>query len=43
MKAVVYDGPRGSDLPIYQHFDSRDDGWTKVVLKPSANGASARA
>jgi glutathione-independent formaldehyde dehydrogenase len=22
----------------YQHFDSRDDGWTKVVLKPSQNG-----
>jgi hypothetical protein len=20
----------------YQHFDARDDGWTKVVLKPAA-------
>jgi threonine dehydrogenase-like Zn-dependent dehydrogenase len=20
----------------YQHFDARDNGWTKVVLKPSA-------
>jgi glutathione-independent formaldehyde dehydrogenase len=23
----------------YQHFDSRDDGWTKVVLKPAEGGA----
>jgi len=20
----------------YEHFDARDDGWTKVVLKPAA-------
>jgi glutathione-independent formaldehyde dehydrogenase len=20
----------------YQHFDARDNGWTKVVLKPAA-------
>jgi glutathione-independent formaldehyde dehydrogenase len=20
----------------YQHFDARDEGWTKVVLKPAA-------
>lgn len=20
----------------YKHFDARDDGWTKVVLKPAA-------
>jgi glutathione-independent formaldehyde dehydrogenase len=26
----------------YQHFDNRDDGWTKVLLKPGmSNGASA--
>jgi glutathione-independent formaldehyde dehydrogenase len=25
----------------YQHFDARDNGWTKVVLKPAMNGASA--
>ena len=23
----------------YQHFDARDDGWTKVVLKPGQGGA----
>ena len=27
----------------YEHFDCRDDGWTKVILKPSRNGAAARA
>jgi glutathione-independent formaldehyde dehydrogenase len=27
----------------YDHFDRRDDGWTKVVLKPGSNGASAGA
>lgn len=27
----------------YEHFDCRDDGWTKVILKPSQNGAAARA
>jgi glutathione-independent formaldehyde dehydrogenase len=25
----------------YDHFDKRDDGWTKVLLKPGRNGASA--
>jgi threonine dehydrogenase-like Zn-dependent dehydrogenase len=30
------------DAPdAYEHFDRRDDGWTKVVLKPGQNGASA--
>ena len=36
----------GSDeLPLdqapeaYKHFDARDDGWTKVVLKPATPGA----
>lgn len=23
----------------YEHFDNRDDGWTKVLLKPGGNGA----
>ena len=23
----------------YEHFDSREDGWTKVILKPGQNGA----
>jgi glutathione-independent formaldehyde dehydrogenase len=21
---------------VYRHFDAREDGWTKVVLKPAA-------
>ena len=25
----------------YHHFDHRDDGWTKVLLKPGQNGAGA--
>ncbi|MCW3007890.1 MAG: aldehyde dehydrogenase [Solirubrobacterales bacterium] len=30
------------DAPdAYEHFDRRDDGWTKVVLKPGQNGGSA--
>jgi glutathione-independent formaldehyde dehydrogenase len=24
----------------YEHFDNRDDGWTKVLLKPGRNGGS---
>ena len=27
----------------YEHFDRRDDGWTKVLLKPGHNGAHAHA
>lgn len=27
----------------YQHFDKRDEGWTKVLLKPHTNGAKAPA
>jgi glutathione-independent formaldehyde dehydrogenase len=27
----------------YHHFDCRDDGWTKVLLKPGHNGAHAHA
>jgi len=25
----------------YEHFDNRDDGWTKVLLKPGRNGGGA--
>ena len=25
----------------YEHFDKRDDGWTKVVLHPAMSGAGA--
>jgi glutathione-independent formaldehyde dehydrogenase len=27
----------------YDHFDRRDDGWTKILLKPGQNGAGADA
>jgi glutathione-independent formaldehyde dehydrogenase len=27
----------------YEHFDSRDDGWTKVLLKPGMNGSRPQA
>lgn len=27
----------------YEHFDCRDDGWTKVLLKPGQNGGGAHA
>jgi glutathione-independent formaldehyde dehydrogenase len=33
----------GEAPDAYQHFDRRDEGWTKVVLKPSQNGAAAQA
>jgi glutathione-independent formaldehyde dehydrogenase len=33
----------GEAPDAYEHFDRRDEGWTKVVLKPSQNGAAARA
>jgi glutathione-independent formaldehyde dehydrogenase len=43
MQALVYNGPRVSHkLPLkggpdsHEHFDARDAGWTKVVLKPAA-------
>jgi glutathione-independent formaldehyde dehydrogenase len=30
----------GEAPDAYEHFDSRDDGWTKVILKPAqTNGA----
>jgi glutathione-independent formaldehyde dehydrogenase len=28
--------PLGEAAQAYQHFDSRDEGWTKVILKPAA-------
>lgn len=40
MKALVYNGPHDvsiKEMPdAYKHFDAREDGWTKVVLKPAA-------
>jgi glutathione-independent formaldehyde dehydrogenase len=33
---------RDAGRDAYQHFDGRDDGWTKVMLKPGQrNGAHA--
>ncbi|MGW1942645.1 aldehyde dehydrogenase, partial [Streptomyces goshikiensis] len=26
----------------YEHFDNRDDGWTKVVLHPNGSNGSSR-
>ena len=34
MKAIVYNGPR--DVSVKDVPDAREDGWTKVVLKPAA-------
>ncbi|NUZ04662.1 glutathione-independent formaldehyde dehydrogenase [Piscinibacter koreensis] len=33
---VSHELPLGEAPNAYQHFDARDDGWTKVVLKPAA-------
>ena len=33
---VSHELPLGEAPDAYQHFDARDDGWTKVVLKPAA-------
>ncbi len=30
-KLSLHDAPNA-----YQHFDAREDGWTKVILKPTA-------
>lgn len=34
---VSHELPLSSAPDAYQHFDARDEGWTKVVLKPGAN------
>ena len=31
---VSHDLPLAEAADAYRHFDDRDDGWTKVVLKP---------
>jgi hypothetical protein len=36
MRALVYNGARDVSVEGYEHFDARDDGWTKVVLNPAA-------
>ena len=33
---VSHELPLAEAANAYQHFDDRDDGWTKVVLKPAA-------
>jgi glutathione-independent formaldehyde dehydrogenase len=33
---VSHELPLGEAPNAYKHFDARDDGWTKVVLKPAA-------
>jgi threonine dehydrogenase-like Zn-dependent dehydrogenase len=34
--------PLGDAPKAYKNFDDRTNGWTKVVLKPSAAGRSHR-
>ena len=33
---VSHELPLGEAPDAYRHFDARDDGWTKVVLKTAA-------
>lgn len=33
---ISHELPLGEAPNAYQHFDARDDGWTKVILKPAA-------
>jgi glutathione-independent formaldehyde dehydrogenase len=33
---VSHELPLDEAPAAYQHFDARDDGWTKVVLRPDA-------
>ena len=35
---VSHELPLDQAPDAYTHFDARDDGWTKVVLKPGASG-----
>jgi len=40
---ISHELPLGDAPDAYQHFDSRDDGWTKVVLAPGkTNGKVSR-
>jgi glutathione-independent formaldehyde dehydrogenase len=36
---VSHELPLDQAPEAYKHFDARDDGWTKVVLKPAMAGA----
>ncbi|TQN43543.1 glutathione-independent formaldehyde dehydrogenase [Blastococcus colisei] len=36
---VSHDLPLNQAVEAYQHFDARDDGWTKVVLHPAMAGS----
>ena len=36
---VSHELPLEQAVDAYSHFDARDDGWTKVVLKPALAGA----
>jgi threonine dehydrogenase-like Zn-dependent dehydrogenase len=33
---VSHELPLAEAPEAYEHFDAREDGWTKVVLKPAA-------
>jgi glutathione-independent formaldehyde dehydrogenase len=33
---VSHELPLGEAPKAYKHFDARDEGWTKVILKPAA-------
>jgi threonine dehydrogenase-like Zn-dependent dehydrogenase len=35
-KAISHELPLEQAPEGYRHFDERDEGWTKVVLKPAA-------
>lgn len=39
---VSHDLPLDQAPDAYQNFDAREDGWTKVVLKPQQAGSGAR-
>jgi glutathione-independent formaldehyde dehydrogenase len=36
---VSHELPLDAAPDAYRHFDARDDGWTKVVLKPGGTPA----
>jgi glutathione-independent formaldehyde dehydrogenase len=38
---VSHELPLDRAPEAYEHFDRRDDGWTKVVLHPAMAGAGA--
>lgn len=40
---VSHELPLGDAADAYKHFDARDKGWTKVVLKPAATKTTKRS